>query len=136
MVKGGRISFVKGLLAGTLHVKPIIGVVDTKLRMVGSGIGYNMAKRKMLNFTKNIDLTMPIYYGHIHASEKAEDFKQVFNFDFAEKREIGPIVGAHGGPGAVGLAFFEQPKSETEADTVKKPSILENLRNKILHKKD
>ncbi|MBS7401355.1 MAG: DegV family protein [Eubacteriales bacterium] len=136
LVKGGRISFVKGLLAGTLHVKPIIGVVDTKLRMVGSGIGYNMAKRKMLNFTQNIDLTMPIYYGHIHASEKAEDFKQVFNFDFAEKREIGPIVGAHGGPGAVGLAFFEQPTSETEADTVKKPSILENLRNKILHKKD
>ena len=136
LVKGGRISFVKGLLAGTLHVKPIIGVVDTKLRMVGSGIGYNMAKRKMLNFTQNIDLTMPIYYGHIHASEKAEDFKQVFNFDFAEKREIGPIVGAHGGPGAVGLAFFEQPKSETEADTGKKPSILENLRNKILHKKD
>lgn len=136
LVKGGRISFVKGLLAGTLHVKPIIGVVDTKLRMVNSGIGYNMAKRKMLNFTKNIDLTMPIYYGHIHASEKAEDFKQVFNFDFAEKREIGPIVGAHGGPGAVGLAFFEQPKSDTEADTVKKPSILENLRNKILHKKD
>ena len=138
LVKGGRISFVKGLLAGTLHVKPIIGVVDTKLRMVGSGIGYNMAKRKMLNFTKNIDLTMPIYYGHIHASEKAEDFKQVFTFDFAEKREIGPIVGAHGGPGAVGLAFFEQPQDKnntvTDADN-KKPSFVHNLYNKIMHKK-
>ena len=133
LVKGGRISFVKGLLAGTLHVKPIIGVVDTKLRMVGTGIGYNMAKRKMLGFTKNIDLTMPIYYGHIHASEKAEDFKQIFNFDFAEKREIGPIVGAHGGPGAVGLAFFEQPHDE---NAEKKPSFVQNIYNKIMHKKD
>ena len=81
---------------------------------------------------------MPIYYGHIHASEKAEDFKQVFTFDFAEKREIGPIVGAHGGPGAVGLAFFEQPKDEntTTENEDKKPSFVQNLYQKIMHKKD
>ena len=36
----------------------------------------------------------------------------VFNFKFTEKREIGPIVGAHGGPNCVGLAFFE--KEETK----------------------
>lgn len=107
LVKGGRISFVKGLLADTLHLKPIIGVVDKKLQMVAKGIGYNAAKRQMTRLTKNVDLTKPIYYGHIHASEKAEDFKQLFTFEFAEKREIGPIVGAHGGPGCVGLAFFE-----------------------------
>ena len=51
---------------------------------------------------------MPIYYGHIHNDAKAEDFKQIFTFDFTEKREIGPIVGAHGGPNCVGLAFFEK----------------------------
>lgn len=143
LVKGGRISFVKGFVANTLHVKPVIGVVDGKLRMVTQGIGYNMTKRKVLNFTKNADITMPFYYGHIYASEKAEDFKQIFNFDFVEKREIGPIVGAHGGPGAVGLAFFEQPKVETPeteaADKEKKPTLMENMQNlykKILHKKD
>lgn len=112
LVKGGRISFVKGLLADTLHLKPIISVVNKKLQMVGKGIGYNLAKRSMLRFTKNVDETMPIYYGHIHNSEKAEDFKKVFNFKFTEKREIGPIVGAHGGPNCVGLAFFE--KEETK----------------------
>ena len=112
LVKGGRISFVKGLLADTLHLKPIISVVNKKLQMVGKGIGYNLAKRSMLRFTKNVDETMPIYYGHIHNSEKAEDFKKVFNFQFTEKREIGPIVGAHGGPNCVGLAFFE--KEETK----------------------
>ena len=112
LVKGGRISFVKGLLAETLHLKPIIGVVDKKLQMVAKGIGYNAAKRQITRLTKNVDLTLPVYYGHVHASEKAEDFKQLFAFDFAEKREIGPIVGAHGGPGCVGLAFFEAVKSE------------------------
>ena len=112
LVKGGRISFVKGLLADTLHLKPIISVVNKKLQMVGKGIGYNLAKRSMIRFTKNVDETMPIYYGHIHNSEKAEDFKKVFNFKFTEKREIGPIVGAHGGPNCVGLAFFE--KEETK----------------------
>ncbi len=137
LVKGGRISFVKGLMADALHLKPIIGVVDKKLQMVAKGIGYNAAKRQMLRLTQNIDLTMPIYYGHIHNSEKAEDFKQIFTFNFTEKREIGPIVGAHGGPNAVGLAFFEQPKDENSATTeTKKPSFVQTLYNKIVHKKD
>ncbi len=135
LVKGGRISFMKGLLADTLHIKPIIGVVDKKLHMVGKGIGYNLAKRQMLNFIKHVDLTMPVYYGHIHADEKAEDFKKMFTFEFTEKREIGPIIGAHGGPGAVGLAFFEQPFDKTEIDS-KKPNFVQNVYNKIIHKKD
>ena len=130
LVKGGRIGFVKGLMAETLHIKPIISVVDKKLSMVGKGIGYNAAKKQILRFTKNIDLTMPVYYGHVHASEKAEDFKQLFTFEFAEKREIGPIVGAHGGPGCVGLAFFQDPTEEA----AKKPSFFKNLYNKIMHK--
>ena len=137
LVKGGRISFVKGLMADALHLKPIIGVVDKKLQMVAKGIGYNAAKRQMLRLTQNIDLTMPIYYGHIHNSEKAEDFKQIFTFQFTEKREIGPIVGAHGGPNAVGLAFFEQPKDANSTTTeTKKPSFVQTLYNKIVHKKD
>jgi len=131
LVKGGRIGFVKGLMAETLHIKPIISVVDKKLNMVGKGIGYNSAKKNMLRFTNHVDLTMPVYYGHVHASEKAEDFKQLFTFDFAEKREIGPIVGAHGGPGCVGLAFFQEPTEEA----AKKPSFFKNLYNKIMHKK-
>ncbi len=114
LVKGGRISFVKGLLADTLHLKPIIGVVDKKLQMVAKGIGYNAAKRQILRLTQNVDVTMPIYYGHVHASEKAEDFKQIFPYEFTEKREIGPIIGAHGGPGCVGIIYFveDQPKNQ------------------------
>ena len=135
LVKGGRISFVKGLLAETLHLKPIIGVVDKKLQMVAKGIGYNAAKRQMLRLTQNVDLSMPIYYGHIHNSEKAEDFKQIFTFNFTEKREIGPIVGAHGGPNCVGLAFFEKPAEPKPAtEQTKKPSLMQSIRN-IIHKK-
>lgn len=108
LIKGGRISFVKGLLAETLHIKPIIGVVNKTLKMVGKAIGYNGAKKQMLKFTANVDRSLPIYYGHANAPEKAEDFKQIFDFDWAEKREVGPIIGTHGGPGCVGLAFFEK----------------------------
>lgn len=137
LVKGGRISFVKGLMAEALHIKPIIGVVDKKLQMVSKGIGYNAAKRQMLRLTQNIDLTMPVYYGHIHNSEKAEDFKQIFTFEFTEKREIGPIVGAHGGPNAVGLAFFKQTPEQIAANNPepeKKPSFVQTIYNKIMHK--
>lgn len=108
MIKGGRIGLVKGLLAKTLHIKPIIGVVDKKLAMVAKGMGYNNAKKQMLRLVAKADRDLPIYYGHVHAPEKAEDFKQIFDFNFVENREIGPIIGTHGGPGCVGLAFFEK----------------------------
>ena len=108
LIKGGRIGFVKGLLAKTLHIKPIIGVVDKKLAMVAKGIGYNNAKKQMLRLVAKADRDLPMYYGHAHDPAKAEDFKQIFDFNFVENREIGPIIGTHGGPGCVGLAFFEK----------------------------
>lgn len=108
MVKGGRISVVKALLVKTLHIKPIIGVVDKKLAMVAKGMGYNNAKKQMLRLVANADRNLPLYYGHAHAPAQAEDFKQIFDFNFVENREIGPIIGTHGGPGCVGLAFFEK----------------------------
>lgn len=108
MIKGGRLGFVTGLLAKTLHIKPIIGVVDKKLAMVAKAMGYNNAKKAMLRLVTKADRDLPIYYGHCHAPEKAEDFKQIFDFNFVENREIGPIIGTHGGPGCVGLAFFEK----------------------------
>ncbi len=108
MIKGGRIGIVTGLLAKTLHIKPIIGVVDKKLAMVAKAMGYNNAKKAMLRLVANADRNLPMYYGHCHAPEKAADFKQIFDFNFVENREIGPIIGTHGGPGCVGLAFFEK----------------------------
>lgn len=108
LIKGGRISFAKGMLAMALHIKPIIGVIDGKLGMVGKAMGYNAAKKQMDRLVAKIDQSLPIYYGHANASAKAEDFKQNFAFNFVEKREIGPIIAAHGGPGCVGLAFFEK----------------------------
>ena len=106
LVKGGRISFLKGLLSKALNIKPIIGVVAKKLSMVAKGIGYHNAKKQMQRLVQDVDRNLPIYYGHANAAEKAEDFRQAFDFDWAEKREIGPIIGAHGGPGCVGLSFF------------------------------
>ena len=109
LIRGGRISFAKGMVAWALHIKPIIGVRDGKLSMVGKAIGYNAAKKQMGRLVANLDQSLPIYYGHANASEKAEDFKATFpTFNFVEKREIGPIIAAHGGPGCVGLAFFEK----------------------------
>ena len=76
--------------------------------MVAKGMGYNNAKKQMLRLVAKADRDLPMYYGHAHAPEKAEDFKQIFDFNFVENREIGPIIGTHGGPGCVGLAFFEK----------------------------
>lgn len=108
LIKGGRLNLVKGLLAAALHIKPIISVKDKKLAMIGKAMGYNGAKAQVARLVTNVDESMPIYYGHGNAAAKAEDFKQIFPFKYAEKREIGPIIGTHGGPGCVGIAYFEK----------------------------
>ncbi len=112
LIKGGRLSLAKGFVVGALNIKPIVTIKDKVVKVVGNGIGYNIAKKNMCKFIKNIDYSMPAYFAHSNDVKKAEDIKstmeQKFGFSFNEMCEIGPIIGTHTGPGCVGIAYFEK----------------------------
>ncbi len=111
LVKGGRLSMAAGLLAGVLKIKPIIDIAG-KVEMKAKAIGFPMAKKAFCKLIKNVDESMPIYYGHSNSPEKAEEIKQTveqeFGFKFTACYEIGPVVGTYGGPGCCGIAYFEK----------------------------
>ncbi len=112
LVKGGRLSSAAGLLVSVLKIKPIISVVDKKIKMVGKAVGYENARKTMCKFIKDVDETKPIYYGHSYAPEKAEILKNLlvekFNFKFEKCCELGPVIGTHAGPGCTGIVYFEK----------------------------
>ena len=112
---GGRISALTAFAGEALGIKPIIAVVDGKIKMLDKARGFRKGCMTLMNMVQNmdIDFTKPLAY--IWSGTDDSVVKQ-FKIDsahlFAEKpgeKEhyvIGSTVGAHIGAGAVGFAFF------------------------------
>lgn len=112
LIKGGRLSLVKGLAVTALNIKPILTIKDGKLVVLSKGIGFGNAVKNLLKELKNIDTTMPVYFGHSNDLAKLAMFKkmikQSFDIDCSDTSIVGPVVGTHAGPGCVGIVYFEK----------------------------
>ncbi len=111
LVKGGRLSITKGLAATALNLKPILTFKDGKLDVVAKGIGYASAVKSLIKEIKSIDETKPIYFGHTNDIAKLAILKKAVNEKFDVKNSdtsiVGPVIGAHAGPGCAGIVYFE-----------------------------
>lgn len=112
LIKGGRLSSAVGFLVKTLHIKPIVQVVDGELKVVSKSIGQNSARKAVNNLIVNMDKTMPIVIGHSDDLEKANLLKSLIekeqNVQIKGYCEVGPIIGTHAGPSCVGVAYFKK----------------------------
>ena len=110
--RGGRVSKTVAIAGGLLAIKPIIGIVDGKVEMVGKARGSKAANRLMNQEVEKlgVDLTKPVLLG----STVTDD--SLLKKYMAECGDLWPadtnamvvsgVVGAHAGPGAVAVAFF------------------------------
>ncbi|MBE5734907.1 MAG: DegV family protein [Clostridiales bacterium] len=116
--KGGRVSSAVAFVGGMLSIKPIIGVVDGEVKLIGKAMGtkkaYNLIDN-LVSKTSGIDYTMPIAYiwSGIDKSSLDKYLENSNLVDPAVKYDIegfnlGGTIGTHVGPGAVGIAFFEK----------------------------
>lgn len=112
LVKGGRLSFIKGLTVTALNIKPILTIENGKLVVLSKGIGFGNAVKNLLKEIKNIDTSKPVYFGHSNDLTKLAVFKkfvkQNFDIDCSDESIVGPIVGTHAGPSCVGIVYFEK----------------------------
>ena len=111
--KGGRLSATAATIGTLLNVHPIIGIADGLVTTLGKVRG----KKKLYDTLKNmavedgIDDTYPILFGH---AESKENYEKLYE-TCADLRagqtvhygEFGCVVGAHTGPGVVGLAYIK-----------------------------
>jgi len=110
LIKGGRLSATLGFLVKTLHIKPIVRVVEGELKVVSKAIGFITAKKTLKSLIEDIDEDMPLFLGHSNDLEKSKIFgdyiENELGIKFTRVAEIGPIIGTHAGPGCVGFSYF------------------------------
>ena len=114
LIHGGRISHMKGLLASVLNIKPIITVDKDqgKYFMSGQEITFKRAINRMADlvthfFPEGTPLRVqPLHSNNLEGIElMRQRLNQLFPCTYMQTLPIAPVLGAHTGPGLVGMAF-------------------------------
>lgn len=117
LFRGGRVSKTQAFVGGLLNIKPVLNVEDGKLVALEKVRGKNKVYKVMLKImeerAKKADLTTQVV-GICHADniKDASKLKEIISEKFGTKDfvigEIGAVIGAHVGPGTIGIFFLEK----------------------------
>ena len=107
--KGGRIGKAKALLGSILSVKPMLTMKDGELVPAGQARTRVKGMDKLFDFVENAgniqDLAVVYNTTPDEAQALAERLGSVFAKEKIRMARVGPGLGAHGGPGAILVAF-------------------------------
>ena len=111
--RGGRIGAAAAFLGTLLDTKPILAVEAGEIRPVGRVRGKKKAIQRLFDeLARKLPAPdQPVQAGIMHAA--AEDdaqklggmIREHFNVTYFFVFELGPVLGAHVGPGAIGTGF-------------------------------
>jgi len=116
LVRGGRISPMKGLLAKMLNLKPIISV-DSEGRGVAFGKSFSRRSnmKKIVRMIKSMSQEAEVWnYAIVHAQNLkraelyAERLEEELHLKPAYIVDLSPVVGVHNGIGAVGIGLMSR----------------------------
>jgi DegV family protein with EDD domain len=112
MHRGGRIGGAKRFLGTALNLKPLLTVVDGKVDALESVRTKSKATERMLDLIEQrIGDRRPLRLSPLHAAapEEAKALMKAvqdrFHPDECIFSEVSPAIGAHVGPGTVGVAW-------------------------------
>lgn len=115
--RGGRISKTVAFAGGVLNIKPVIGLEDGNIVMLGKARGSKQGNNlliEQINKAGGIDFSKPILLGYTGISDALlqkyiVDSEHIWkcNTDKLSFCQIGSVIGTHAGPGAVAVAFFK-----------------------------
>ena len=109
--RGGRVSKTVAIAGGMLSVKPLIGLEDGSIKMMGKARGNKQANALMDEKVSQlgIDWDKPCMLGYTGVSDellqKYRAQSKIWTGDVFGSTVSG-VVGTHAGPGAVAVAFF------------------------------
>jgi DegV family protein with EDD domain len=114
MVRGGRISPMKGILAKVLNIKPIVSLdSEGKADAYGKSFSRKGNMKKIMRIIKEITDKKKIWkYAIVHAQNReraemyAEQIEGSINRKPAYIMDISPVIGVHNGIGVVGIALM------------------------------
>jgi len=114
LIHGGRISHIKGLLAQVLNIKPLIGVEKVNGTYTQEGQARSLEKA-ILKLADHVaerhapgdSMRFQVLHGHNAqgAALLRERLDKLFQCTWLPTSSIAPVLGAHTGPGLVGIAY-------------------------------
>jgi fatty acid kinase fatty acid binding subunit len=113
LARGGRVGPVARLAGGLLDVKPVLTVRDGVVQNMSQHFTRNRAlaelKQLVLQRCKGMkELRFAVMHAVCpeDAATLADDLKKEITPEFMVITEIGPAVGTHTGPGAIGVCWY------------------------------
>lgn len=114
--KGGRISSTKALMGNILNIKPICEVKDGLVVQLGQVRGKKNIIGKLIEFTDEIikdNLNDEVIcIGYMNNEKEKEKLEEIIKEKYNPKRiisfKIGSCIGAHSGPGVLGIVTFKK----------------------------
>ena len=114
--KGGRINAATAFVGNMLAIKPVISVEDGRIKLKGKARGSKNGGNKLREYilsSNGIDFNYPISLAYSGLNDTLllkylEDHSDLYNDHKIPIYSIGSTIGAHVGPGAIAVAFFEK----------------------------
>jgi DegV family protein with EDD domain len=111
--RGGRIGGATALLGTALKIKPVLHISAGRVEPLEKPRTRKRAVARLLELMEEeVGTSRPVHAAvlHCNALEEAENLSQqmadLFNCVELLTAEAGPTIGAHGGPGTLGVTFY------------------------------
>jgi DegV family protein with EDD domain len=113
--RGGRIGGAKRLLGTALNLKPLLHLVDGRIEPLASVRTKRKAVARMLDVAEEnlggkqmaeaavLDVDCPE-----EGAAVAETMQERFGLPVVYQTQVSPVIGAHVGPGTVGVCFYPE----------------------------
>lgn len=113
VVKGGRLSPIKGAIGKLFHIHPILGFEEGKIKIHELVRGEKKSFEKLLSYIKNTLNGRP-YFLNIFSGDNDEEREvlkerlknEIKNAVLYLETDITPVLGVHGGPGSIGCIIY------------------------------
>jgi DegV family protein with EDD domain len=112
--RGGRIGGARAMLGSLLHVKPMLEIKHGLVEPLEQPRSRAKAIKRLLEIMEERTGGKPVHASILHAvspidaAELEKELRKRFELKEFHMTEIGPVIGVHTGPNAVGLAFYAE----------------------------
>lgn len=110
--RGGRLGKGAALFGTLLNVKPLLSTAHGEIIPVENVRTQRRALERLVELVVNSGPVEELAVVHAHAPELAIEVEESLSNLFPDKQivltETGPVLGAHAGPGAVGIAWLSK----------------------------
>lgn len=114
LAEGGRVLEARQWIKTALHLYPVLCIVNGKIRLLGMARTKAKAIQRMVNWLESTlaNKNVALAFCHTDTPEAAATLaaKMTASFQPTESfiAELTPVIGAHTGPGLVGVAWWVQ----------------------------